>query len=81
MKTPWPPWLQGHMSHGLALPWHGPGAPGPAAPTPPPGLSPAAARAPGPGPMGPCAFALALAKVPLAAPVAMYFHKKGIDIT
>ncbi len=39
---------------------------------------------PGPGPMGPCALGPKAPKgsgpAPVA-PVAMYFHKKGIDIT
>ena len=52
---------------------HGHSVPGPAAAALGPGL--------GPGPRGPCADALAFAKDPLAAPAAMYFYKKGIEIT
>ena len=77
-------WAQGK---GTWAPWAGP-RPGPRAAA---AGSRARSRDPGPGPGSgpkgpiPCAFALALAlalaKDPLAAPVAMNFHKKGIDIT
>ena len=71
-QAPWAPWAE-------------PGT-GPTAGCGPGTLQPRPwARAWVPGPRGPCAFALAfalaLAKDPLAAPVAMYFHKKGIEIT